>query len=91
MFNFINSIYLRFRNRTINTGIIIKAQNKENDVSKTVVIPNSCKFWKLTKIKVENPTITVSPEAVIACPSFESKTRIASWADNPFSFSSRNL
>ncbi len=74
----INGTYLRFLNKTIKAGNIVKAQNKESVVSITVVIPNSRKTGKLTKISVENPTITVNPEAVIACPTFERETRIAS-------------
>ena len=62
---------------------MVKAQNKESVVSITVVIPNSRKTGKLTKINVENPTITVNPEAVMACPTFESETRIASLGDSP--------
>ncbi len=70
-------------------GKIVSAQIRLNSVSRTVVTPKSFSTGKLTNINVENPKITVKPEAVIACPTLESDTFIASLAFKPFASSSR--
>lgn len=78
-------------NKMIITGKIVNAQTREYSVSITVVTPNDRSTGKLINRKVENPIITVRPDTVIACPTLDKDTVIASFVDNPFDFSSRYL